>query len=206
MVEAARGVPNGVWFNYRRVPAVSFARELIERGRIGRVFHYRATYLQEWGNDPTRPPNWKTQREIAGSGVLGDLLSHLADTALWLNGPVRAVSALMHTFAANRDIDDATLALARFANGSIGSFEATRYALCDWLDWMGLIDAGAHARIDRYIGYYEPYATSHDALDRDQALWEEVRNVARAVTIAVADARAGKLSDPASKLADPRPK
>jgi multimeric flavodoxin WrbA len=91
-------------------------------------------------------------------------------------------------------------------HGDVAGIEASRRALTDWLDWMGLIDAGAHARIDRYIGYYEPYATSHDALDRDQALWEEVRNVARAVTIAVADARAGKLSDPASKLADPRPK
>lgn len=129
MVEAARRVPNMVWFNYRRVPAVAFARRLVEEGRIGQVFHYRATYLQEWGNDPARPPGWKTQKAQAGSGVLGDLLSHLLDTALYLNGPIREVTALTHTFAPGRDVDDATLVLARFDNGALGSFEATRYAV-----------------------------------------------------------------------------
>jgi predicted dehydrogenase len=129
MADAVRGVPNMVWFNYRRVPAIAFTRRLIEEGRIGQVFHYRATYLQEWGNDPTRPPGWKLQKSQAGSGVLGDLLSHLIDTALYLNGPIAEVSAMMHTFAPGRDVDDATLLLARFANGSIGSFEATRYAV-----------------------------------------------------------------------------
>lgn len=129
MVEATRRVPNMVWFNYRRVPAIAFTRRLIEEDRIGRVFHYRATYLQEWGNDPTRPPGWKLQKSHAGSGVLGDLLSHLVDTALYLNGPIAEVSALMHTFAPGRDVDDATLAMARFENGSLGSFEATRYAV-----------------------------------------------------------------------------
>jgi len=129
MVEAARAVPNFVWFNYRRIPAVALCRQLIEEGRIGRVFHYRATYLQEWGNDPSRPLGWKTSRADAGSGVLGDLLSHLVDTALWLNGPISEISSLLHTFAPGRDVDDAALLLARFANGSIGSFEATRYAV-----------------------------------------------------------------------------
>ena len=129
MAEAARGVRNMVWYNYRRVPAVAFARRLVEEGRIGRVFHYRAAYLQEWGNDPTRPPNWKLKREEAGSGVLGDLLSHVVDTAMWLNGPVREVSAAMQTFAAGREIDDATLLVARFENGSVGTLEATRYAV-----------------------------------------------------------------------------
>ncbi len=129
MAEAARGVPNFVWFNYRRVPAVALCRRFIDEGRIGRVFHYRATYLQEWGNDPTRPPGWKTQRAEAGSGVLGDLLSHLVDTALWLNGPIREVCSLLETFATGRDVDDAVMLLARFANGSIGTFEATRYAV-----------------------------------------------------------------------------
>jgi hypothetical protein len=71
---------------------------------------------------------------------------------------------------------------------------------------MGLIDAGSHARLDRYIGYYEPYATSHDTLDADRALWEEVRNVGRAVSLAVADVRAGRLPDYNAKLKDPRPK
>lgn len=125
---AARGVPTMVWYNYRRVPAISFAKRLVDDGRIGRAFHYRATYLQESGNDPTRPPSWKTIREHAGSGVLGDLLSHVVDSSLWLNGAIREVSGMMQTFADGRDVDDATLALVRFANGSVGTFEATRYA------------------------------------------------------------------------------
>ncbi len=129
MCRAARAVPNMVWFNYRRVPAVSFSRRLVEEGRIGRVFHYRATYLQEWGADPTRLLNWKVDRAAAGSGVLGDLLSHLIDTALYLNGPMREVSALLHTFAAGREVDDTAMFLARFENSSVGTFEATRYAV-----------------------------------------------------------------------------
>jgi predicted dehydrogenase len=128
MAAAAKHVPNMVWFNYRRVPAIQFTRRLIDEDRIGRVFHYRATYLQESGNDPTRPPSWKTQKAVAGSGVLGDLLSHVVDTAMYLNGPIHSVAAMQHTFAEGRDIDDAAAVLARFANGSIGTFEATRYA------------------------------------------------------------------------------
>jgi predicted dehydrogenase len=128
------GVPNMVWFNYRRVPAIAFARELIERGALGRLFHYRATYLQEWGTDPARPPNWKLSRAEAGSGVNGDLNSHLLDTALWLAGPISEVSAMMTTFVEQRgdfrvDVDDATAALARFASGAMGYFEATRFAV-----------------------------------------------------------------------------
>jgi multimeric flavodoxin WrbA len=91
-------------------------------------------------------------------------------------------------------------------HGDVAGIEGSRRALSDWLDWMGLLDAGAHARLDRYIGYFEPYATSHDTLDADAGLWEEVRNVARAVAIAVTEARAGKLSNPGAKLKDPRPK
>ena len=91
-------------------------------------------------------------------------------------------------------------------HGDVAGIEGSRRALSDWLDWMGLIDAGSHSRLDRYVGYYQPYATSHDSLDADQGLWEEVRNVAGAVAAAVADARAGRLSDPGSKLKDPRPK
>lgn len=128
MAAAAKHVPNMVWFNYRRVPAIAYTRRLIEEDRLGRIYHYRATYLQEWGTDPTRPPSWKTQKAVAGSGVLGDLLSHVVDTALYLNGDIKAVSAMQQTFAEGRDIDDAALVLVRFANGSIGSFEATRYA------------------------------------------------------------------------------
>jgi predicted dehydrogenase len=129
MVEAARQVPTLVWFNYRRVPGIALAERLLAEGRLGQIFHYRATYLQEWGNDPKRPPGWKTQKATAGSGVLGDLLSHLVDTALHLNGPIATVSGLMHTFAPTRDVDDATMLLARFSNGSLGTFEATRYAV-----------------------------------------------------------------------------
>ena len=91
-------------------------------------------------------------------------------------------------------------------HGDVAGIEGVRRALSDWLDWMGLIDAGPKARLDRYIGYYEPYATSHDALDRDRDVQEEVRNVARAVVAAVREARAGRLSMPDAKLESPRPK
>jgi multimeric flavodoxin WrbA len=91
-------------------------------------------------------------------------------------------------------------------HGDVGGIEGVRRALCDWLDWMGLIGAGAKARLDRYIGYYQPYATSHEALDTDSAVQEEVRNVARAVAEAVAQLRAGTLSQTGSALASPRPK
>ena len=91
-------------------------------------------------------------------------------------------------------------------HGDVAGIEETRYALTDWLDWMGLVPAGSMSRLDRYIGYYRPYATSHEELDRDTAVQEEVRNVARAVASAVADLRAGKLSHPDAKLERPRPK
>jgi multimeric flavodoxin WrbA len=91
-------------------------------------------------------------------------------------------------------------------HGDVAGIESVRRALSDWLDWMGLIDAGTQARLDRYIGYYEPYATSHDALDKDESLQEEVRNVARAVGNAVAALRAGTWIAPDANLARPRPK
>jgi multimeric flavodoxin WrbA len=91
-------------------------------------------------------------------------------------------------------------------HGDVAGIEETRYALCDWLDWMGLIDAGSMSRLDRFIGYYRPYATSHEELDRDTDVQEEVRNVARAVSVAVADLRAGKLSHPDADLKRPRVK
>ena len=91
-------------------------------------------------------------------------------------------------------------------HGDVAGIEETRYALTDWLDWMGLIDAGSMSRLDRFIGYYQPYATSHEELDRDKAVQEEVRNVARAVAAAVRELRAGKLSMPDRKLERPRPK
>ncbi len=91
-------------------------------------------------------------------------------------------------------------------HGDVSGVESVRRVLCDWLDWMGLIDAGNLACLDRHVGYYEPYATSHEALDRDEGVQGEVRNVARAVAEAVRELRAGRLSDPDAALAPPRPK
>jgi multimeric flavodoxin WrbA len=91
-------------------------------------------------------------------------------------------------------------------HGDVAGIESLRRNLSDWLDWMGLVDAGQQARLDRYIGYYEPYATSHDALDADEALQEEVRNVAQAVANAVGELRAGRLSMPDRSIKRPRPK
>ncbi len=91
-------------------------------------------------------------------------------------------------------------------HGDVAGVESVRRSLSDWLDWMGLIDAGTQARLDRYIGYYKPYATSHEELDRDSDVQEEVRNVARAVAAAVRQLRAGELSEPDRKLESPRPK
>jgi predicted dehydrogenase len=129
MAKKVSGLPNLVWFNYRRLPAVVFARQLIEGGRIGQPYHYRALYLNQSGNDPSKSSGWRYQRGEAGSGAAGDLLSHLIDLAFYLNGPIRELSAMMHTFATGRDVDDAAMLLARFANGSIGTFEASRYGV-----------------------------------------------------------------------------
>ena len=141
-VESA-GVPNMVWYNYRRVPAVTFAHELISQGKLGRIFHYRAKFLQDWTISKDLPQGgaglWRLDVNVAGSGVTGDLLAHCIDTALWLNGPIEKVSAMTETFVKERPhaltgkvepvgIDDASAFLARFANGSLGTFEATRYA------------------------------------------------------------------------------
>ena len=91
-------------------------------------------------------------------------------------------------------------------HGDVAGIEGVRHSLSDWLDWMGLIDAGTQARLDRFIGYFEPYATSHEVFDRDEFLQEEVRNVARAVAHAVTEARAGRLKAPDAQLKRPRPK
>ena len=140
MVQAVSGVPNFVWYNYRRVPAVELAAQLLQEGKLGRIYQYRAQYLQQWGPDPSRPRNWKMSKQTAGSGVNGDLNSHLLDTAMMLLGPIVEVSALMETFLKEKpdpstpgatypiDIDDVVLVQARFANGVIGTFEATRFA------------------------------------------------------------------------------
>jgi predicted dehydrogenase len=137
------GVANMVWYNYRRVPAVMLAKQLIEEGRLGKIFHYRTVFLQDWTIASDIPQGgeglWRLDAETAGSGVTGDLLAHNIDTALWLNGPISEVTALTETFVKSRRhvlsgeqqpvlIDDASLFLARFANGSLATFEATRYA------------------------------------------------------------------------------
>jgi myo-inositol 2-dehydrogenase/D-chiro-inositol 1-dehydrogenase len=141
-VEAA-GVPNTVWYNYRRVPAVVLIKELLDEGKFGRVFHYRAQFLQDWTISQDLPQGgeglWRLDVSVAGSGVTGDLLAHNIDTALWLNGPIAEVSAMTETFIKERKhnltgkvepvgIDDASAVLCRFENGSLGMFEATRYA------------------------------------------------------------------------------
>jgi len=129
MREAARGVPTMVWFNYRRVPAIAFARQLIDQGRIGTVFHYDAAYRQQWGADLSRAATWRMDPALAGSGVADDLLTHLLDTALYLNGPIEEGIALTKTFAADRKVDDAFVAMVKFENGSVGTFEATRFGI-----------------------------------------------------------------------------
>jgi multimeric flavodoxin WrbA len=91
-------------------------------------------------------------------------------------------------------------------HGDVAGIEGTRRGLCDWLDWMGLIDAGSMSRLDRYVGYFESYAESHEALDRDTGMQEEVRNVARSVAHAVGELRAGRLSQSPRGITAPRPK
>jgi predicted dehydrogenase len=137
------GVPNTVWYNYRRVPAVTLAKKLIDEGRLGRIFHYRANFLQDWTISADVPQGgagvWRLDVRAAGSGVTGDLLAHCIDTAIWLNGPIKSVTAMTETFVKERrhvesgkvepvGIDDACALLCRFANGSLAIFESTRYA------------------------------------------------------------------------------
>jgi predicted dehydrogenase len=145
MVEAVEkaGVPNMVWYNYRRVPAVTLAKQLIDEGRLGRIFHYRAKFLQDWTISKDLPQGgaglWRLDVKVAGSGVTGDLLAHCIDTALWLNGSIDKVNAMTETFIKERKhnltgkvekvgIDDACTFMCHFDNGSLGLFESTRYA------------------------------------------------------------------------------
>ena len=145
MVKAVEkaGVPNMVWYNYRRVPAVTLAKQLIDEGRLGRIFHYRAQFLQDWTISSDLPQGgaalWRLDAEAAGSGVTGDLLAHCIDTAIWLNGGIDSVSAMTETFIKERvhqetgevtpvTIDDACTFMGRFSNGSLALFESTRYA------------------------------------------------------------------------------
>ncbi|HVN82561.1 MAG TPA: Gfo/Idh/MocA family oxidoreductase [Terriglobia bacterium] len=154
-LEAVRrtGVKHMVGFTYRRVPAIGLARNLIESGRLGRIYHWRAVYLQDWIMDPQFPRIWKLNKAIAGSGSHHELNSHLIDLALYLVGRMTRVVGMEQTFIKQRpapaqteelstmltaakgssglepvDVDDATLFLARFANDAVGTFEATRFA------------------------------------------------------------------------------
>lgn len=137
------GVANTVWFNYRRVPAVTLAKMLIDEGRLGRIFHYRANFLQDWTISEEVPQGgagtWRLDIKAAGSGVTGDLLAHCIDTAMWHNGAIGSVCAMTETFVKERQhvetgkvepvgIDDACTFFCRFDNGSLGNFESTRYA------------------------------------------------------------------------------
>ncbi len=145
MVEAVEKakLPNMVWYNYRRVPAVTLAKQLIDEGRLGKIFHYRAKFLQDWTINPELPQGgtglWRLDVAAAGSGVTGDLLAHCIDTALWLNGGLDSITAMTETFVKERKhnltgkvekvgIDDACIFMGRFQNGSLASFESTRYA------------------------------------------------------------------------------
>ena len=145
MVEAVEkaGVANTVWYNYRRIPAVTLAKQIIDSGKLGKVFHYRANFLQDWTISEELPQGgeglWRLDAAAAGSGVTGDLLAHCIDTAIWLNGGVQDVSAVTETFIKERvhtatgekqavTIDDACIFHCHFNNGSLGLFESTRYA------------------------------------------------------------------------------
>ncbi|HEY4052151.1 MAG TPA: Gfo/Idh/MocA family oxidoreductase [Terriglobales bacterium] len=129
MAAAVEGAPNLVWFNYRRAPAVAFAKRLIQEGRIGKIYHYRTYYFNQSGVDPAKAGSWRYRVSDAGSGAIGDLLSHSLDTALYLNGDIAELSASKHTFMPEREVDDAVFVMGTFANGSVGSFEASRFGV-----------------------------------------------------------------------------
>lgn len=138
---ADRGVRAMVGFNYRRVPALALARQMVASGRVGVIRHVRATYLQDWLVDPSFPLTWRLRRETAGSGALGDLGAHIVDLAQWVAGElVTGVSAALATFTGTRPladgsgdagsvtVDDAALFIARLSSGALASFEASRFA------------------------------------------------------------------------------
>lgn len=147
------GIRHAICFNYRKLPAVGLAKKLIEEGKIGKIYHVRAVYLQDWIIDPEFPLVWRLKKKISGSGAHGDLNAHLIDMTRYLVGEFSEVIGMSETFIKERplliekddlntglvvtekskekgkvDVDDATIFLARFQNGAIGSFEATRFA------------------------------------------------------------------------------
>ena len=155
MLEAVEkyGVRHAICFNYRKLPAIGLARQLIEKGKIGRIYHMRAVYLQDWILEPDFPLVWRMDKKVAGSGAHGDLNAHLIDMARYLVGEFDEVIGVSETFIKERPliqetgiletglkdkaksqetgkvtVDDATAFLARFTNGALGCFEATRFA------------------------------------------------------------------------------
>jgi predicted dehydrogenase len=133
------GVIHMICHNYRRVPAVALARQIIAEGRLGRLYHYRGTYLQDWAADPAVPLYWRLQKEKAGSGALGDIASHSLDLARFLVGEITEVTAALETFVKERPlpenpkkkgavtVDDASAAIVRFENGALGTIEGSRF-------------------------------------------------------------------------------
>ena len=141
MLEAAHesGVRHMVAFNYRRVPALALARQLVEQGKVGRIFHFNAVYYQDWLVDPDFPMVWRHDKKIGGSGAHGDMNAHIVDLARFLVGEIEAVCGVQEVFIKERPTqdgkgtgtvtaDDATQFLARFQDGTLGSFIATRFA------------------------------------------------------------------------------
>ncbi len=145
------GVVNAVAFNYRRTPAVVLAKKYIDEGAIGEVLNFRGTYLQDWSADPNSPLSWRFQKKFAGSGAVGDIGSHVVDMARYLVGEISEVNSIVSTYVKDRpvqssgfdalgaaetsegprepvDVDDEAISLVRFANGAVGSIEATRNA------------------------------------------------------------------------------
>jgi predicted dehydrogenase len=143
------GVKHMISFNYRRFPALTFAKKMIDEGKIGKVYHFRSWYLQDWIVDPDFPLVWRLDKNVSGSGALGDLCAHIVDMALFLVGDIESVTSTAETFIKERKlpassgmlsakggektgkvtVDDAVISLARFRNGALGTFEATRFAI-----------------------------------------------------------------------------
>ena len=154
MLEAVQkaGVTHMVAFNYRRTPAIALAKKFIDEGAIGQILNFRGTYLQDWSADPNAPLSWRFQKEIAGSGALGDIGTHVLDLARYLAGEIREVNGTLKTYIPERpiqqggvdklaaaekligtpmakvEVDDEVMTLLRFTNGAVGSLEATRNA------------------------------------------------------------------------------
>ncbi|MBM7569058.1 Gfo/Idh/MocA family protein [Paenibacillus sacheonensis] len=151
MLEAVNkaGVIHMICHNYRFVPAIQYAKKLIDEGKLGSIYHIRANYLQDWIIDPNFPLVWRLKKEVCGSGALGDLAAHSLDLARFLVGEFKEVNGMMETFIKERpigemsgglsasvkggelgkvDVDDASIFMARFENGAVGVFEATRFA------------------------------------------------------------------------------